>query len=126
MKLKSPYFLEDLKIAKTKTSKKQGATSIEDMPIVKLKKGVKTKKHDPTEKLGNPEFIAHALAECLLDGDKEEFMEILLAHWEIKMKTEALESVDLAKRTFYDLKKTANPRLNTIMKLTKGLNLKTG
>ena len=85
-----------------------------------------TKKHDPTKNLGNPEFIAHALAQCLLEGDKEEFMEILLAHWEIKKKTEALECVDLAKRTFYDLKKTANPRLDTIMKLTKGLNMKTG
>jgi DNA-binding phage protein len=113
-------------MAKTKTSKKQGASSIEDMPIGKLKKGVKTTKRDPTKNLRNAEFITRALAQCLLEGDKEEFMEILLAHWEIKKKTEALESVDLAKRTFYDLKKTANPRLDTIMKLTRGLNLKAG
>ena len=113
-------------MAKTKTIKKQETSSIEEMPIVKLKKGVKTKKHDPNKKLSNPEFIAHALAQCLLDGDKTEFMEILLAHWEIKKKNEALESVQLAKRTFYDLKKNANPRLDTIMKLTKGLALKAG
>ena len=111
-------------MAKKKTSSKRGATSIEDMPIVELKKGIKTTSHDPSKNLGDPEFITHALAQCLLEGDKEEFMEILLAHWEVKKKSKALKSVDLAKRTFYDLKKSANPRLDTIMKLTKGL--KTG
>ena len=111
---------------KKKKKKKQEASSIKDMPIVKLKRDVKTTQHNPEKNLGDTEFIAHALAQCLLDGDKEEFMEILLAHWEIKNKSEVLESVDLAKRTFYDLKKTANPRLDTIMKLTKGLSLKTG
>lgn len=113
-------------MANKKTSKKREASSIKDMPIVKLKKGTKTTKHDPSKNLRDPEFITQALAQCLLEGDKEEFMEILLAHWEVKNKSESLESVDLAKRTFYDLKKTANPRLDTIMKLTKGLNLKTG
>ncbi len=91
------------------------------MPIVKLKQNVKTKDHNPSENLGDSEFIAQALVQCLLEGDQEEFMEILLAHWEIKKKSDALKSVNLAKRTFYDLKKSGNPRLDTIMKLTKGL-----
>ena len=38
-------------MTKTKTSKKQEATSIEDMPIVRLKKGVKTTKYEPRNKL---------------------------------------------------------------------------
>jgi len=113
-------------MTKTKTSKKREVSSVEDMPVVKLKKEVKTSEHDPSTNLGDSEFIAHALAQCLLDGDKEEFMDILLAHWDIKKKAEALDSVDLAKRTFYDLTRTANPRLDTIMKLTKGLKLEAG
>lgn len=106
---------------KKKTSKKQGASSIKDMPIVKLKDSVKTVKHDPTKNLKDPELIAQALAECLLNGEKEEFIEILLSHWEAKNLKKSLEEVGLSRRTFYAIKKSQNPELETIMKLTKGL-----
>lgn len=44
-------------MAKTKTSKKRKAFSIDKMKPAKLKAGVKTIAHDPDENLRNPEFI---------------------------------------------------------------------
>lgn len=110
-------------MANRKISRKRAASSIKDIPIIQLKKGLKTTKHDPTKNLTKPEFITQALAQCLLDGDKEEFMKVLLTHWKITNESETFESVDLARQTFYDLKITANPRLDVIIKLIKELKV---
>ena len=109
-------------MAKKKTSKKSLAFSVKDMPIVTLKKGVKTKAHDPLKKLGNQKFISQALGECLLDGDKEAFIEILGAYYKTINKTKKLDEINVKPRTFYDaLKANGNPTLETIMKITSGL-----
>ncbi len=110
-------------MAKKKTSKQHEASSIKDIPIVKLKNKVKTTKHDPSNNLGDPKFIAEALAQCLLEGDQKEFMKILLAHCQLRIKSTSQISVYQVKNTFNELKSTTNPRLETIIKLTKELNL---
>ena len=62
-------------MAKTKTSKRRKSFSFDEMPISKLKSGVKTVIHDPRVNLSNYDFIAKALVECLFTSDIKAFKE---------------------------------------------------
>lgn len=50
------------KIDKPKASKKKEITTIEDMPIVKLKKGIKTTKYKPTNDMKERVLISNPIA----------------------------------------------------------------
>jgi len=109
-------------MGKTKTLKKQKAFSIEDMEPVKLKAGVKTRKHDPAKNLKSSSFINEALLECFLEGDLDAFKEIMRAHYEAVNTTQALRKAGLSKRTFYDaIGPKGNPSISTVMKMVQGL-----
>lgn len=109
-------------MGKRKISKKHEAFSIENMEPARLKPGVKTRRHDPSARLRDPEFIAKALVECIFDGDMDAFKEILKAHYEAVNTAAALKRAGLSKRTFYDaLKPDGNPSLSTVMKMVVGL-----
>lgn len=105
-------------MGKTKTSKKRGGFSIDDVPISKVKG--KTYRHDPTKELANAKKIALALAECILDGDEEAFNEILAAHLEAVDKTALAGKTGLSRQTIYKAMK-GNPTIKTVMHIVQGL-----
>jgi DNA-binding phage protein len=109
-------------MAKTKTSKKQKAFSMNKMVPTKLKAGIKTSPHDPDQKLRDPEFIKAAIFDALWDGDIEAMKEIIKAHYEAVDLQKTLMRVDLKKRTFYEaLSAKGNPRVETLAKILSGL-----
>lgn len=111
-------------MGKAKTSRKPKASSASEMPFVKLKPGVKTKPHDPDAKLRDPQFIARALLQAMLDDDLSAFREIVLAHYESKNTAAALKKAALSPRTFYAaLKENGNPGFHTLSKIFRGMDL---
>ncbi len=111
-----------LKMAKIKTSKKQKNFSLNSMPVVKLKKGIKATSHDPDKRLSSVDFITKALVQCLWEGDMDAFKEIVKAHYEAINTTRALKKIGLSKRTFYEaVSPNGNPRLDTVTRIIQGL-----
>nr|BFD69054.1 hypothetical protein HAGR004_40760 [Bdellovibrio sp. HAGR004]BFD69119.1 hypothetical protein HAGR004_41410 [Bdellovibrio sp. HAGR004] len=111
-----------------KTSTKPKRKSQKSFPVFEVsdeqmeKLVAKTKMHDPKENLLDQEFIAKALAECLLEGDEAAFKEILKAHYEAMNITIALKKSKLSQRTFFEaLSPKGNPSLKTVFKIMKGL-----
>ncbi len=109
-------------MGKQKTLKKQKPFSLDDMEIVKLKKGVKTHPHDPGKMLRDVAFIKAAVMDALCDGDIEAAKEILKSHYEALDLEKTLERVDMSKRTFYDaVSPRGNPTVKTFAKIMSGL-----
>lgn len=107
-------------MGKTKTSKKQKAFSMDDTPIVKLKKGVESRPHDPNKFLRDQDKIRHALTEAMEDGDVEAFREILSAHVKAVGVQNIIDRTDLTKSTIYSaIKEDANPTIETIFQILK-------
>lgn len=90
--------------------------------IVKLKKEVKTRSHNPNKKLRDVDFILKAINQCMLDNDVDAAIEILKGHYEAVNKKELFENV-ISKRTFYNIfsGKTKNPRTDQFFALISGL-----
>lgn len=87
-----------------------------DIPGIRLKSLKGLKEFDPAEYLGDREEIARALAECLLEGDQEAFVDILAAHVRVRNKARLARRARLGRKTLYRvLDGKANPRLGTIM-----------
>lgn len=109
-------------MAKTKTSVKPKAFSMDELPIRKLKNPSRAKAHDPDKKLRDVEFISKALMDCLWSGDMAAFKEIVKAHYEAVNTAKALRGIGLSKRTFYEaVSPKGNPRLDTVAKIIQGL-----
>jgi probable addiction module antidote protein len=112
-------------MAKTKTSKlRKGSrvNSIEDLPIVKLKPGVKTIPYSPTEELKNVDAIARALFQCLREGDTKAFKEILSGHLRAINISKLSREAKIPLRTIHEaLSPKGNPSLNTLAKIIHGL-----
>lgn len=87
--------------------------------IIKKKPEVKTSKNNSTAVLINPEVIAEAMYESLMDGDSEAFLEIVAAHLEAVNLSHLADSSGVALRTIHNAlsAKRANPRIATIAKL---------
>jgi DNA-binding phage protein len=104
-----------------KTSKKQKKYfTIKDLPIVKLKKNIKTREHDPLKNLLDTKFIAEALVECLLSCNKEGFLKILEAHILAQNVSELERRTKVRRSTIYAaIAKDANPTIGTVMALLK-------
>lgn len=105
-------------MAKTKTSKKLKNLSAGDVPIVKLKPGVKTTTWHPSKEIADPTKVIKALFQSLVDGDTEAFKEILQAHLEARNISKLAKESGISRRTIYAaLSKGGNPSLDTIAKL---------
>lgn len=82
------HFMEEIEMGNKKTSTKPKRKSERSFPVFEVsdeqmeRMVAMTKMHDPKENLLDEEFIAKALAECLLEGDETAFKEILKAHYE--------------------------------------------
>ena len=108
-------------MSKRKTSKKQ-ETSFDDMPKIKLKKGVRLKKFNVTSKMKNKEYISKALWECLVASDIDGFKEILKTHVELINKEELVKITGISRRTLFRmLSEKGNPTLENISKLINKL-----
>jgi len=109
-------------MAKIKTSKKQKRFSIADMPIVKLKKGVKTTPFSPTAILRDRKFVAEALYQCLIDGDDKGFKEIMAAHIRAKNLSRISRDSGVSLRAIHiALSPSGNPTLGTLAKIMRGV-----
>lgn len=105
-------------MGKTKTSKKQRKFSIDDIPIVKPSEDLDRRPHDPDVRLRDLHFIAEALAQAIVEGDKKEFLEVLAAHFKSKNISEMGRKTKIKRSTIYAaIEKDANPTLDTIINL---------
>lgn len=105
---------------KRKPQKLSPAFEVSEDQMAKLL--ARSTEHDPKTNLTDHEFIARALAECLLEGDESAFKEILKAHYEAMNITSALKKSKLSQRTFFEaLSPKGNPSLKTVFKIMKGL-----
>ncbi|OFZ18107.1 MAG: hypothetical protein A2Z20_06050, partial [Bdellovibrionales bacterium RBG_16_40_8] len=105
-------------MGKTKTSKKRKSFSINDVLIVKAGAGLKAKPHDPDSKLRDLQFIAEALAQAIVTGDKKSFLDILAAHIKSKNISEIERKTKINRSTIYAaIENDANPTLDTIISL---------
>jgi probable addiction module antidote protein len=107
-------------MGKTETSKKRKAFSMDDAPIVKLKKGIESLPHDPDKFLQDRDKIRHALTEAMEEGDVEAFREILSAHVKAVGVQSIIDRTHLTKSTIYSaIKEDANPTIETIFEILK-------
>ena len=109
-------------MGRAKTLKKREVFSVEKLPEVSLKSGVKTSPHDPDKKLRSVEFISRALLQSLWENDLEAFKEIVKSHYEAVNIGRALKKAHLSARTFYEaISPKGNPSLKTVAKIFQGL-----
>lgn len=100
-----------------KRSKKRGFC-LKDYPSVTLKKGAKSHRFDPGEKLRDFTLVASAFFEALQDDDVEGALEILEGYLMTKKKSELSRKGNIATSTVYQsLSKKANPTLKTVAKI---------
>lgn len=89
-----------------------------DMPILTSKRGVKTKKFDPSKKLRDPNFVAKAFFQALLDNDVDAALDAISGYLMAIRKTEIAKEGGMATSTvYYALSRGANPTLRTLAKL---------
>ena len=92
--------------------------SLEDMPVVKLRDGVKAEKYSPTAQLKDVDFTIKALSVALLDGDHQAIKEIIRNHFEVMNAAKVLKDAHISKRTFYEaVSEKGNPRLKTLVQI---------
>ncbi|MBI4056611.1 MAG: hypothetical protein HY399_03590 [Elusimicrobia bacterium] len=98
-----------------KTSAGRGK-SWKDMPVIKLKSTAGLKPFDSKKALADRDKVAMALAESIMEGDQEAFLEIMAAYIENLNKAGLAREAHIGRKTIYRiLDKEANPRLGTIM-----------
>lgn len=101
---------------KKKTSKKRGF-SLEDMPTLEVKKGVKLAKHDSDRFFKDFDKVSKALLECLVENDTEAFIEILDAYLKVN-RTRVAKKAKISRSTVQQaLSKKGNPTLKTIARI---------
>jgi len=103
-------------MAKAKTLNRQKKSS-ENIPKLRLKKGVKLNKHDPLKTLLDEKLIAQAFWECLKENDPEGAMEVITAHLNALNKVHLAKEADLPRSTLYHSLKSKNPTIKTVAKL---------
>ncbi|MCH9627191.1 MAG: hypothetical protein S4CHLAM2_08260 [Chlamydiales bacterium] len=102
---------------KTSKSKKRGLC-LSDMPIRTPKKGVKTRKFDPAKKLRDPNFVAKAFFQALLDNDTDAALDAIEGYLMATGKGEIAKEGNIATSTIYHaLAQGANPTLRTVARL---------
>ncbi len=102
---------------KRKISKKR-RFSLNDMPIANLKNRKNILEFNPDVRLEQPQIIAYALWECLVENDIESFKEILRSHLEVINKDKFAKKADIPKRTLFRmLSPEGNPTLENLGKI---------
>ena len=108
-------------MTKRVTSKKQ-KFSLNDIPIRRLKPGVKVQKVSSTSRLKDQELVFKAFWECLVEQDIESFKEILRSHLEAVNKQEFAKYSKTSRRTLHRiLSPEGNPTLKNISSIIHAL-----
>ena len=99
---------------KTKISKKHKKSPKKSIMV----NGVKLMAHDPSVIFQNHKKIKSALAEALIDGDKEAFIEILSGYVRAHNISEVCHRTGLSRTVVYEaIGDKANPSLDTLCKI---------
>ena len=107
-------------MVKAKTSKKRKTFSMDDVPIVKLKRDVDSFPHDPNIFLKDRARVRQALTEAMEEGDMDAFREILSAHVKAIGVQNIIDKTHLTKSTIYSaIKDDANPTIETVFQILK-------
>jgi DNA-binding phage protein len=73
---------------------------------------------NPDFRLQNPEIIAHALWECLVENDIDAFKEILRSHLEVSNKDKLAQKAGIPRRTLFRmLSPEGNPTFENLGKI---------
>jgi probable addiction module antidote protein len=106
-------------MGKTKTSKEHKKPQRKSMVV----NGVRLIRHDPSAIFKNHKDIKAALAEALLDGDKEAFVEILAGYVRAHNILEVCRRTGLSRTVVYEaITKHGNPSLDTLCKIMTSFN----
>jgi DNA-binding phage protein len=89
----------------------------ENMPKLRLKKGVRVSRHDPFKALLDEKLIAQAFWECLKDNDPEGAVEVVSAHINALNKVHLAKETEIPRSTLYHFMKNKNPTIKTVAKL---------
>jgi len=103
-------------MAKAKISQRQ-KKSLKGTSKMKFKTREGLRRHSPTERLLDEDFIAKAVWECLKNNDHEGVMEVIQAHMRAVNKTKMSKESDLARSTLYNAYKGKNPTVKTLAKM---------
>ena len=96
---------------------KQRRCCLDDMPIIKSKKGAKTRAHDPSAFFKHHKKVAEALLQSLEDDDAVAFLEILDSYLYIN-RTHIAKKANLSRTTVQNaLSSKGNPTIKTIAKI---------
>lgn len=107
-------------MVKRKTFKKPKNFSLEKLPVLKNRPKGKTIVFSPLKKLAEDKWVVQSLADCLLKGDLEGFLEIWAAHLKAKNKKLLSEKALISRSTLYDAMK-GNVTLKTFFKISSHL-----
>jgi probable addiction module antidote protein len=113
-------------MGKIQTSKKREKslknTSKASSGKLRLKPSAKIYDYSAASELRNPQFIAAAIADALMDGDAEAVREILFAHLKQVHKDNFFKDAGISRRAMFKLMKpNANPTLESLAKVCKAL-----
>ena len=101
-------------MGKTKTSDVRKKSQKKSIAV----NGVKLVPHDPSAIFKNHKEIRMALAEALLDGDKEAFIEILAGYVRVHNILEVCRKTGLSRTVVYEaINDHGNPSLDTLCKI---------
>ena len=99
---------------KTKTSKKLKRQPKKSMKM----NGIELVSHDPSAIFKSHKVIKQALAESLMDGDKEAFVDILSGYVRAHNILEVCRRTGLSRTVVYEaISENGNPSLDTLCKI---------
>lgn len=102
---------------KTKTSKRPEVSSQKPKKELRLVDFEGVKRTNPLKDLADPDLVAQAVFECLLNNDPEGAMEMIEIYLEALNKTKFRKKTRLAKSTMYSALKHRNPTMKTLAKI---------
>ncbi len=95
--------------------------NIKKMKPIKLKQNHNLIKIDPKEFFRNQTFVAQALSEALIEGDKEAFQEIIIGYLGIINKEELARISKLPIATVRRVAAGSNYNIETLLKITAAI-----
>ncbi|MFV8250266.1 DNA-binding protein [Bdellovibrio bacteriovorus] len=112
-------------MGKTKTSTKQKKQPTKSTPKKANFGGMVFEEFSPSKELAarSKKEVMEALAECLMDGDKEAFQEILGGYLRAREITKTAKAAKLSRTVIYEaIDPKKNPSIESIFKIMKAFS----
>ncbi len=98
--------------------------NVEQMSLVKLKKGVKLEEHNPDVFLKDSKLVREALIQAFFEGDTDGFKEVLAAHLRAVNKDDISKQTGVSRATvFRMLDSGSNPSFENVAKVVSTLKI---